>query len=103
MPSSPRWPMAPCAAVSCDHRAPASSSPGGDDAPLGYAEALAELEAILAELDGETIDVDLLATKVQRAAELIETCRARIESARMEVTRVVAAMAPDRDPDGQSV
>ena len=57
--------------------------------PMGYAEALAELETILAQLEGETIDVDLLATKVRRAADLIELCRARIESARIEVTRIV--------------
>lgn len=56
---------------------------------VGYAEALAELETILAQLEGETIDVDLLATKVRRAADLIELCRARIESARIEVTRIV--------------
>lgn len=73
-------------------------APADDEARLGYAEALAELEAILAELDGDAIDVDVLATKVQRAASLIETCRARIESARMDVARVVAAMAPPVRP-----
>jgi exodeoxyribonuclease VII small subunit len=64
---------------------------------IGYAEALAELEAILGQLEDDHVDVDLLATKVRRAADLIELCRARIESARIEVTRVVDQVT-DADP-----
>jgi exodeoxyribonuclease VII small subunit len=56
----------------------------------GYAEALQQLEAILAELEREEVDVDVLATKVRRAAELIRLCRARITDARMQVDQVVA-------------
>ena len=37
----------------------------------GYAEALAELEAILTDLERTDVDVDVLATQVTRAAELI--------------------------------
>lgn len=59
---------------------------------LGYAAALRELETILVELEDDHVDVDLLAAKVKRAAELIELCRGRIESARMEVDRVVAGL-----------
>jgi exodeoxyribonuclease VII small subunit len=62
------------------------------DAEVGYAAALRELEAILAELEDDHVDVDLLATKVKRAAELIALCRGRIEAARMEVDRVVAGL-----------
>jgi exodeoxyribonuclease VII small subunit len=58
--------------------------------PLGYAEALAALEAILVELDDDDLDVDLLAARVTRAAELIALCRERIDGARMEVERIVA-------------
>jgi len=57
---------------------------------LGYAEAVAELEEILAQLDGDEIDVDHLATQVRRAASLIALCRERLGSARVEVTRIVA-------------
>lgn len=57
---------------------------------LGYAEALAELETILDELEDDTLDVDLLATRVARAAELIARCRDRIDGARLEVERIVA-------------
>jgi exodeoxyribonuclease VII small subunit len=70
------------------------SSAAEPDQP-GYAEALQELEAILAELEHTDVDVDLLAERVQRAAHLIEVCRSRIASARTEVERVVADL-----PDG---
>jgi exodeoxyribonuclease VII small subunit len=63
-----------------------------DAADAGYAAALRELEAILVELEDDHVDVDLLATKVKRAAELIALCRGRIEAARMEVDRVVAGL-----------
>jgi exodeoxyribonuclease VII small subunit len=69
------------------------------DEPTGasYAEMLAELEAILAELESDDVDVDVLAVRVARAAELVEACRARIDRARMEVERVVASLA-EADP-----
>ena len=66
-----------------DEDEPRPSSPG-------YAEALAELEAILAELEEGEVDIDHLAEQVRRAADLLEVCRARVEDARVEVTRIVA-------------
>jgi exodeoxyribonuclease VII small subunit len=57
---------------------------------LGYADAVAELEEILEQLDGDDVDVDRLATQVRRAALLIALCRDRLTSARLEVTRIVA-------------
>ena len=57
---------------------------------MGYAEALAELETILAGLEREAVDVDHLAERVQRAAALIRLCRGRITSARLEIDTVVA-------------
>jgi exodeoxyribonuclease VII small subunit len=71
---------------------------------IGYAEALAELEAILDELDGDEVDVDVLGSRVRRAAELLRLCRDRIASARFDVEQVVAELeaetadvAPARD------
>lgn len=58
----------------------------------GYAAAMAELEQILDELEGENPDVDLLASRVERAATLIEVCRRRIANASLQVERVVAAL-----------
>jgi exodeoxyribonuclease VII small subunit len=61
----------------------------------GYAEALAELEGILAELERDNVDVDRLAGQVQRAAELIRLCRERIGNARMQIEHVVAELGAD--------
>lgn len=60
------------------------------DADTGYARAVAELEEILGELEDDEVDVDRLAERVKRAADLIELCRNRLEEARVEVTRIVA-------------
>ena len=57
----------------------------------GYAEALQELQAILTELEGETVDVDVLAVRVARADELLTLCRERLEAASVQVEKVVAA------------
>jgi exodeoxyribonuclease VII small subunit len=58
----------------------------------GYAAALAELEAILGQLERADVDVDVLATQVARAAELIGFCRDRIGSARLQIEQVVARL-----------
>jgi exodeoxyribonuclease VII small subunit len=72
-----------------------------DDAldTIGYAEALNELERILAELEREAVDVDHLVDRVQRAAALIRLCRGRIASARIEVEAVVADLERATDDD----
>jgi exodeoxyribonuclease VII small subunit len=59
---------------------------------IGYGEALAELEGILDELDGDEVDVDVLGSRVRRAAELLRLCRDRIASARFDVEQVVAEL-----------
>jgi len=59
------------------------------DPNLSYAEAMAELETILAQLERDDVDIDHLTERVARAAALIEFCRARIEAARVDVTRLV--------------
>lgn len=61
----------------------------------GYAEALAELEAILAELERVDVDVDVLAERVKRAVELIGFCRSRIGNARVQIEKVVADLTAD--------
>jgi exodeoxyribonuclease VII small subunit len=75
------------------------TEPNADLDDLGYAEAVEELEEILAELD---VDVDLLAERVKRAADLVQLCRRRLDAARVEVTRIVAdleTVAPLATPD----
>ncbi|MDH3707005.1 MAG: exodeoxyribonuclease VII small subunit [Acidimicrobiia bacterium] len=77
----------------------------GDTTP-GYADALAELDGILSDLEADDIDIDVLATKVERAAELIQLCQNRIATARVQVEKVVSELGavesptdPDGDPD----
>lgn len=77
-----------------------TSDPAPDDEP-GYAAALAELEHILDELETVDVDVDLLADRVQRAAELLAVCRRRVDDARVRVETVTATLAaqPPRPVD----
>ena len=66
-----------------------------DTPPAGYAEALAELDEILAALERSDVDVDVLAAKVQRAAVLVAFCRERIANARLQIEQVVAQLGDD--------
>jgi exodeoxyribonuclease VII small subunit len=73
-----------------------------DDETLGYADAMRELEAILDELGGDELDVDVLAERVRRASELIKLCRTRITRAQDDVARIVADLedfAPDESDE----
>ena len=59
------------------------------DEEIGYAEALKELETILAELERTDVDVDVLASRVERASVLIRLCRDRIGNAKLQIDNVV--------------
>lgn len=67
--------------------------------PAGYAEAMREVEAILSELDSNTIDVDVLSAKVERASYLISWCNERISAAQMTVDNLVADLIVDDEED----
>jgi exodeoxyribonuclease VII small subunit len=68
---------------------------------VGYAEAMAELEEILGELESDHLDVDVLADRVRRASELIKLCRTRIGRAQADVDRIVTDLeAFERALDG---
>jgi exodeoxyribonuclease VII small subunit len=56
---------------------------------IGFTDAMKELEAILARVEGEDVDLDRLAEELRRAAELLEVCRAKIRRAALEVTQIV--------------
>lgn len=89
---------------------PDPTEPAASLDDLGYAEAVDELEEILAELDGDDVDVDRLAERVRRAADLVQLCRRRLEDAQVEVTRIVAdleavaplAASPIADEEGEA-
>ena len=51
---------------------------------------MTEIESILSQLDSSSIDVDVLATKVERASFLITWCNERITAAQLSVDTLVA-------------
>jgi len=59
------------------------------DAGIGFGTAIRELEAILAGIEGEEVDLDRLAEELKRAAELLELCRSKIRKAEVEVSQIV--------------
>ena len=64
-----------------------------------YAQAMQELESILAQLEEESVDVDELTAKVKRASELIQFCRDRLSNTRLEIEQVVAELENFEDED----
>lgn len=72
------------------------AAPGNQPATPGYAAALDELETILTDLERADVDVDVLAVRVKRAAELIAFCRDRIGSARMQIEQIVADLGVEQ-------
>jgi len=70
----------------------------GEPTAPSYAAAIGELESILAELEDEALDVDRLAERVARAAELIRLCRDRITGTRATVEEIVRTLDPSSGP-----
>lgn len=60
---------------------------------ITYAEAMAELEVILARLRSDELSVDDLAKSVARATELIAECRAILTTTEEEVEKLVNSEA----------
>lgn len=54
-----------------------------------YSDAMSELTEIVAELEGEAVDVDRLAEQVERASVLVRSCRSRLDLARSKVTDII--------------
>lgn len=77
--------------------ADSTAEPAGNE--LGYADALSELEEILDQLEDDDIDVDVLSTKVERAAVLIRLCRGRIRDAQVSVEEIVTELEDLADPE----
>jgi exodeoxyribonuclease VII small subunit len=64
------------------------------DAP-NYKEALEEIEAIVEEIENETVDVDVLTEKVKRAAYLIRHCREKLRKTDDEIRKVLKDFEAD--------
>lgn len=67
-------------------------TPDGDGpvavSALSYAEATAELDAIIADFEQGNVDLDRLALRFQRATELVEELDRRIRATRAHVERL---------------
>ena len=61
-----------------------------EEEELSYSTPVSELDQILAELEDDSLDVDILGDRVKRASELISFCRERITSAQTQVEQIVA-------------
>ncbi|WP_419842468.1 exodeoxyribonuclease VII small subunit [Candidatus Poriferisodalis sp.] len=66
-----------------------------EDSELGgYAESMAELESILARLEDDSLDIDTLASQVERAALLITHCKRRLRATELSVQEILAQHGP---------
>ena len=59
-----------------------------DGEGMGYGEARRELEEILRSLEEGEVEVDQLAGKVERAAELIRLCRERLRAQEVKIRKI---------------
>lgn len=57
---------------------------------LTYAEAIAEVDAIVRAMQDSALDVDKLGAMVARATELIAHCNAKLKKAQTEVEKAVS-------------
>lgn len=60
----------------------------------GYAESMAELEAILASLESDDVDIDALASQVERASQLIAHCEGRLRATELSLQTILAQHDP---------
>lgn len=64
-----------------------------------YAQASAELEQILQDIESGEIDLDVLTEKVERAAALLAVCRQKLAATETKVTKVTAELAAAMDAE----
>ena len=57
---------------------------------LGYNEAIAQLEKLLAEIEGDYLDVDDLSEKVKRATELIKLCKEKLYNTEKDIQQIIS-------------
>ena len=67
----------------------------GEPDAVRYAAAVEEIEALLASIDRDEIDVDLLAVKVERAVQLLKVCRAKLKATEARVVAVLKDLDAD--------
>lgn len=65
------------------------------DEKMTYEEANARLEAIVQEIETETLSIDALADKVKQAKTLLQTCEQKLHAIDEEVTQLLKEMEED--------
>ena len=65
-----------------------------------YKEAVEEIEAIVEEIENESVDVDALTDKVKRAAFLIRFCKENLRKTDQEVKKVLKDFEKDDEGPG---
>ncbi len=66
---------------------------------MTYEQAFEELKNIAAEIEDETVSVDVLADKVKRASELITFCQNKLRSTESEVNKIIKQMERKSIPE----
>lgn len=64
-----------------------------------YGELQTELDEILAGIEEGEVDIDDLSQKVERATELIKSCREKLNATQISVQKVVATLEEDEEED----
>jgi exodeoxyribonuclease VII small subunit len=54
-----------------------------------YVEAFEELQEIVSEMETGNINIDELAIKVKRAAELIKICKSKLKATELDVQKIL--------------
>lgn len=62
---------------------------------IKYNEAIKEIERIIAEIEQDELDVDLLAKRLERASELLKFCKAKLRATEEEVDRIIENLDTD--------
>ncbi len=64
-----------------------------------YAQSFEELQRIVSEMETGNIGIDELALKVNRAAELISICKAKLKSTELDVQKILSELADTNEED----
>ncbi len=67
-----------------------------DETPK-YGDAIEELEDILEEIEAEDVDLDDLADKVERASDLVELCRDKLDRTEVQVQSIIEDLEADEE------
>lgn len=66
---------------------------------MKYEEALRQLEAIVAKMENDELDVDELGVELKRAQQLIKLCNAKLTKTDEEIKKILSA--EDKDNAGE--